>query len=335
MGCLLTSVLVGTFLAVAGGDLPPDQQALVETVVAAIQSNYEKIKTLELRVEGHHEDRSVRAAETRRIKSPTGDKEVVYRVAPESWAYESIVIKGTKIRRDILERPEGQATASMAHADGVWTDFSVDAKLARLNRKDDLPGYWPFDPRDVGSVSIRRSMIDTLRQANFVSASLGAGKIILTTQAGAVYTFDQRAAYLPTLLVDRHKDGSVHMAEEYSYQLLLSGAARVLDKTVSRFYDRGVTNDASDDGWRQRSTTTVRIVNVNHEVPDARFVISLPAGTRVGDGLKNRVYIVGKAEPPGSFGATAVTVGGILLGALVAVWWWLRIRARKREERSC
>jgi len=303
-GASLVAVLGLTVIDVEASDRSkPSEQSLelVETVIAGIESNNSQIRTLEATVEVVSRDSRVEKEEIKTVKSPDGKTTIHFRMTPKTTSRWKCYIDRDKVRQDTICL-ETQQKQTLALLDGVWTQYVPGSKTAWVRRVDDMPGMFPVDLRELGSPELKMSVEDILRQNDIISARIehpaGDKSVIRVVTGGpAEYEWEFSAAFnfLPTSRISRHEDGSILQLVRIAYQRILDGAAWFPLERSRSFFAKGVTATPSDDGWRQHSTLRITdIVMINEPIDEKLFVLDLPDGTRIRDGVARETYFVGQ-----------------------------------------
>ncbi len=339
----IAGLVIGTLLIMAGSSRAApadfeDQEQLRAMLLGSLQASLAEIESAELKICEVREDRSVSA-----IKTVTRDvsdgKQVTVTRAPQVERDIRVIWQGEDLRVDrypITAQRNANAVDHWSFVDGVWTQFTPGETSAWILRTRDLPGMFPIDPRRVGTDDIQRSLEEILAQDRLINMQFGhepGGSALIALHlenadgVSAVYEFAEADSYLPRRFYTRWPgSSSVLQVVDYEYQSVLDGKATVLQKLSRRFYDRGVTRKPDSPRFRQRMTREVEVVALNQTIPQERFVISFPPGTRISDNTQQRIYVTAGTlrGEPGSKWPHVVA----LVGVVVAL---ISLRARKNQ----
>jgi hypothetical protein len=308
-------------------------------VIDAVNANYSQIRSAYAVLSDVTQDSTVEKQEEITRRLPGGEAII--------WKLPRMELKGTWwLRGDDLrydQEPLGSTPASLARIivrkEGVWTQYSPNSSHAWIRRTESLPGFFLADLREIGSESVKRGMVDVLREDWIVSAQLvqndspqGFVRIITERPSGdrTTYEFAVEENLLPTRFYTKRGDGSLVQFAEIEYQDVLEGRAKFLRRMTRRYFDKGVTDIPSEEGWRQWISLEVVELELNREVPDELFALEFPPGTRVDDTLRHDIY---KTRPPPEPRRLAWR-WLLFLGLPAVVLLLLAVRAIKGQKRT-
>lgn len=312
-GSLFAMVLALPLSAMAADGTSGRQ--LIDKILAGIEKNNSRIKSVETTIESVHIDPTVTKREVREFETPTGAKVTTVR-QPRSVSQSKLILRGEEVRAD--SRGDDR-TETWLFSGGVWTQYVHESNTAWIRNPDQMPGMHPIDPRNFASTEIRESFTDGLRTGKVIDAEItqdAAGHPIATAlieftggkRKGRRYRchFDPTKNYLPTQVAYLLDDGSVNVLIELSYQEVIDGSTWFLQTATRKIFYPGAT--AADlDRWNSKSVWTIaEKLHVNRDIPDEAFEIDFPDGTLVRDSAHSSIHRVNSQPTPDADALTSV-----------------------------
>jgi len=253
-----------------------------DAAVKGIADNYTQLKTVAVTVECVTLDPSVKQREVTTTVLPGGTVATLIR-EPRRTYTSKILLRGEEIR---CETNTDDGSVVFAFTAGVWTQYHPDEKRAWLRRPDQMPGMFPFDPREAGNTEIRGRLLDRLKDDRVLKVSKRDAKLIVVMERATGrqirYEFDPARSYLPTRVCELHDDGSVNVVVDVSYQEVGRGKTWFPKEVTETIYGKPGAK-AGDPGWTGRTTQTVGKVVVNEPLAADAFKVKIPPETLISD----------------------------------------------------
>lgn len=275
----------------ASGD-EPKSDVVIRAAIDAILANDRLIQDGTARITTTVTDRSVTKPETIRSETDGGLVAVLSR-APVARTTESVTFRGA----DVLARIEGRDGSCdqlFLRRGDSWKVYTRSMNRLQIVDREGLPDRIPVDPREIGSGSIRRSLIDRLNAPDVAEAAMiesaGAriGRVvrIMKTDVGVesrtFYEFSPDDRFLLRRAISTI-DGNVISILDLNYQDVLDGRAKFLKSSSLKFYAPKSPLEALDpEAWHQEVRVDVQELTLNRGVDDEAFdELSLPKDVEV------------------------------------------------------
>jgi peroxiredoxin len=236
---------------------------------------------------------------------------------PSSVRRQRILLRGDDLLRQSLEH-DGETWSFLG---GVWTQYVPKSQTAWLRLPDQMPGLFPLDPRNVGSLEQRWLFVDRLREDRVLEAGptrTGDGQLRMSVLLEHAFDkehaeryrcdFDPARNDLPTRIVVFRQGNGIGIVLDIAYRELIPGAAWFLEKSTLKFFGPELARSPDSEAWRQAVIVEATgEVQINGEVDDDELVVKLPEGTRVSDSVHRSIYVSGERSRPDEF--TRLRVG--------------------------
>ena len=135
-----------------------DPKELVARITDHINGNYAHLRTVRTILQTTSLDRSVTKREEVTNKLPNGST-IHFVRQPSSVRRERVLMSGEDLLREAMDEDGG--IWSFHH--GVFTQCLPKEKAAWLRSREQMPGMFPLDPRDIASTDVRWLFVDLLR----------------------------------------------------------------------------------------------------------------------------------------------------------------------------
>ena len=282
----------------ASGD-EPKSDVVIRTAIDAILANDRLIQDGTVRTTTTVTDRSVTKPETIRSETDGGLVAALSR-APETRTAESVTFRGG----DVLARIEGRDGSCdqlFLRRGDTWKVYTRSMNRVQIVDREGLPDRIPVDPREIGSGSIRSSLIDRLNAPDVAEAAMvesaGAriGRVvrIVKTDNGVesrtIYEFSPEDRFLLRRAIST-VDGRVVSILDLNYQDVLDGRAKFLKSSSLKFYaPKSPLEALAPETWHQEVRVDVEELTLNQDVDDEAFDdLSLPKDVEVFDSSADR-----------------------------------------------
>ena len=253
-----------------------------DAAVKGITDNYAQLKTVAVTVECVALDPTVKQREVTTTVLPGGAVATLVR-EPRSTHKSKILLRGEEVR---CETNTDDGPVVFAFTAGVWTQYHPNDKQAWLRRPDQMPGMYPFDPREAGNTEIRGRLLDRLKDDTLLQVSKRDAKVIITMERATGrqirYELDPARNHLPTRVCELHDDGSVNVVVDVSYQEVGRGKTWFPKEVTETIYGKPGAK-AGDPGWTGRTTRTFGKVAVNEPLAADAFKVEIPPETLISD----------------------------------------------------
>jgi peroxiredoxin len=317
-------VVLGILLLFADSALAPrvadsadsSQRDLLDKVLSGITENYARLNSIQAVIEKTFVDPGVTERQVITSELPGGGTITAVR-EPRRVQTERVLLRSPDFRCD----PVDESGQTWVFHESIWTQYDSKSKQAWVRRPDQMPGLFPLDPRQFGSLEMRVELFDRLKASKVIEATQvdspeGLPRVRILTEYAAAkgadrrlrWEFDPSRNYLPTSIVYLHDDDSINTIFEIDYQEVLPRSAWFLREATCKCFPTKGAQRGDADGWSSSFTyRTKGEVLVNKAIPDDAFEISLPPGTKVSDAVQTSAYRVG--DLPAADDAALTKVG--------------------------
>ena len=290
---------------------------LLDKVLSGITENYARLHSIQVVIEKTFVDPGVTERQVITNELPGGGTVTTVR-EPRRVQTERMLLRTPDFRSD----PVDEAGQTWVFYKSIWTQYNPEGKQAWVRRPDQMPGLFPLDPRQFGSLEMRVGLFDRLKastvlEATRVDSPEGPRVRLLTEYPPAKgidrrlrWEFDPSKNYLPTSIAYLHDDGTINHNFDIAYQEVLPRSAWFLREATFKIFPKKGAQRGDADGWSGSLTyRTKGEVLVNKTIPDDAFEFALPVGTKVSDAVQSSAYRVG--DVPDADEAALTKVGDI------------------------
>ena len=319
-------VVLGVLLLFADSALAPrvahsadnSHRELWDKVLSGITDNYARLHSIEVVLEKTFVDPSVTERQVITKDLPDGARVTTVR-EPRRVQTERILLRGPDFRSD----PVDESGQTWVFHKSIWTQYDAKSKQAWVRRPDQMPGMFPLDPRQFGSLEMRVGLFDRLKALEVLDASQvdgpdGLPRVRVLTEFAESkgvdrrlrWEFDPSRNHVPTSIAYLHDDGTINCNFDIDYQEVLPGSAWFLREATCKLFPNKGAQRGDADGWSTSFTCRTKgEVLVNKTIPDDAFEFALPVGTNVSDAVHSSMYRVG--DVPEADEAALTKVGDI------------------------
>lgn len=281
--------------AAGAEDTRADQ--LVNAVIAGIEKNYSRMTSMKA-VTVISTDHSW-VQEHREVRRELPDGGVIrYTETPKSEEHRRIVIRGNLLRSELFDPRKQKVVEAYIRNGDIWTQYVPDAKRAWVRREAGMPGLaFPFDPRQMGLLSIQDRFPDMLKVSRIRAASPRAGvggrfliEIVFSDSKGRKITvaFDSSVRFQPTQINYHHPNNdNVYVSTSIEYRHMPTVDVWFPLKGVIKVWD-GRAKSPETEPCREKTIYLVRDLTLNAAVSDDVFRLALPEGTGISDTTRGR-----------------------------------------------
>jgi hypothetical protein len=276
-----------------------DSGRQIERIVARIQQNYARLRTVDVLIQTKFVDRSV--TERRETTTRLSNGATVHLVqAPFSVQRVRFLLRG----EELLRKAMGEDGEIWTFRGGIWTQYVPRSKTAWLRFPEQMPGMMPLDPRNIASLEQRSLFVDRLRRDRVLEigakrAPGGQPRVValmehvFDTGHKERYRceFDTEHNDLPTRIVFLRDGDGIGIVLDITYQEVIPRQAWFLKQATCKFFGPEMARSPDSEAWRQAVIVESKgKVHVNEPIEADAFELPFPAGTQVRDSTRGVIH---------------------------------------------
>lgn len=338
-------IALGVFVSIALCDLctfaaSGSPQDLIEAIIAGIESSYNLPMTIRGDFETTYERPHLKKEGTFKINSEGMTGYMTY--SRKSVEKRSFVIYGHTIRSDLIGE-DGDIKERLLFENGKIVQLQPAPKgagagnRASIRTPKQMPGTFPFDPRQLGMEGHRTVTwkefihVSEVESATMQRSAENSASVKLKTEQGrtSVIIFAASLNFLPTRVIEYRKDGSILYFTTITYRQL-SDHIWFPETAARLLYQGGAATTANSANWLEKHTIQIKNLHVSEQEPARDEIdITMPKGTILGDMTTKKVHRVG-AIPESPIGVMAyrywLRITFVALVSLAVIWFFLKRR---------